>query len=560
MKVRLEKLVISNFRCIGNESVSVDLNDIVVLVGANNTGKSTILRAYEAAVSSSTLSKDDFHNQVIDSDRLPTVELHTLVDEEAAPAIDKWCEVVNDDLYRVKEKWVWSKAGSSNKPERIGFRVDKNDWAKNEDTPKKPWATDNVAMSKRPKAHRVGTFDSPGEQVTAIKQIILDTILQEKIKDHEPENPDFTYTNLIDKFETLKKEFTSVSKEELDEISKQITGIVDKIIPNHNFEFNLSDDLNNDVFKIFEANDLSITFGEIGSNMLPVENHGSGARRTLLWAVLKVLAELGYKATAKNKKYEKIKNEGGHLLLIDEPEISLHPKAVRDACNVLYSLPNNDKWQVMITTHSPSFIDLTKDNTTIIRVEKQDSHIVRATTLFRPDSVSLSPDETEELKLMNMINPNTLEFFFGGKVLIVEGDTEYVAFSKVIEKEQSAPYEDLVVIRANGKVQVSSLMKILNHFKKEYFVLHDTDSLRCKRKKKVTIGDKTFYETSDMVNPAWTNNSKIQAQMSEYSTVYASLINFEFAYFGEEVSSNKPANALEKMEITEEYYKIRSLL
>ena len=48
-----------NFRAI-KEPVHIDLNDIVILVGGNNSGKSTILKAYEYAVNSEKLTVDDF--------------------------------------------------------------------------------------------------------------------------------------------------------------------------------------------------------------------------------------------------------------------------------------------------------------------------------------------------------------------------------------------------------------------------------------------------------------------------------------------------------------------
>ncbi|HEU4552460.1 MAG TPA: AAA family ATPase [Chitinophaga sp.] len=50
-KPRLVKLIIKNYRCIGPVPVEIDLNEIVVLVGANNVGKSTILKAYELVMS-----------------------------------------------------------------------------------------------------------------------------------------------------------------------------------------------------------------------------------------------------------------------------------------------------------------------------------------------------------------------------------------------------------------------------------------------------------------------------------------------------------------------------
>ena len=47
---RLRKLTIRNLGCIGAEGVVLDLDNIVVLVGPNNVGKSTILYAYALAM------------------------------------------------------------------------------------------------------------------------------------------------------------------------------------------------------------------------------------------------------------------------------------------------------------------------------------------------------------------------------------------------------------------------------------------------------------------------------------------------------------------------------
>ncbi|WP_029836694.1 ATP-dependent endonuclease, partial [Vibrio parahaemolyticus] len=132
----------------------------------------------------------------------------------------------------------------------------------------------------------------------------------------------------------------------------------------------------------------------------------------------------------------------------------------------------------------------------------------------RPEDVAFDKDETEELKLLNLMKPDVLEFFFGGKVLLVEGDTEFSAFSKIISDDKNDNHEnsifnDLLVLRCNGKVQVSMFMKVLNHFKKDYFVLHDIDTKQIIKNRKFKEGNKLNIES----NPAWTNNEKIKNQM-----------------------------------------------
>ena len=75
---RLHKLIISNFRSIGRVPVEIELDDIVVLVGPNNVGKSSILRAYETVMSHGSkegkLSINDFPNGIVDCNELPSIE------------------------------------------------------------------------------------------------------------------------------------------------------------------------------------------------------------------------------------------------------------------------------------------------------------------------------------------------------------------------------------------------------------------------------------------------------------------------------------------------------
>src|SRR5690606_19817711 len=46
---RLVRLSLKNIGCVGDEGLTIELDNIVCLVGRNNAGKSTVLRAYELA-------------------------------------------------------------------------------------------------------------------------------------------------------------------------------------------------------------------------------------------------------------------------------------------------------------------------------------------------------------------------------------------------------------------------------------------------------------------------------------------------------------------------------
>jgi putative ATP-dependent endonuclease of OLD family len=58
---RLVQMHIKNIGCIGIDGLTIQLDNIVCLVGANNSGKTTVLRAYEAAVTQMPLKPEDIY-------------------------------------------------------------------------------------------------------------------------------------------------------------------------------------------------------------------------------------------------------------------------------------------------------------------------------------------------------------------------------------------------------------------------------------------------------------------------------------------------------------------
>jgi putative ATP-dependent endonuclease of OLD family len=560
---KIKKLVIKNFGCIGRQPLEVEIDNIVVLVGANNVGKSTILRAFEAVTDCLKLEQDDFHNKQVTADNHPEIHVHTISIEENKPG-DEWCESNPDGSFLVKEKWIWD--GTNREPKRVGYNVQLERWAQAGDDEKMPWGMNNLAKSKRPKPHRVNTFDDPEVQALAIKSL-LKSLLEDNIKSYKENDADeqSKYDVILAGLKSLRDDTKVTQRETINELEISANEIIGKIFPNHELKIS-SPESSSPISISLLGDEFNVEMGLIGGDKFPLEKQGSGSRRTALWTILKLLADKGIKAKkvgAKAKsQHESLGQNTAHVLLLDEPEVSLHPTAIENARDVLYSLPDSDNWQVMIATHSPSFIDLTKNHTTVIRVDKNEHDAIQTTTLYRPDEAQLDEDDKENLKLMNLFDSHISQAFFGGRILVVEGDTEYSAFNHIKAKELSLgnnEYHDLNIIRARGKVTVASMMKVLNHFKNRYYVLHDTDVQTCISKRKnneLSIDGALVYDSFVMVNPAWTNNTKISDQMVDNSRVIASVINFEDAYFSETVSSDKPENCINNLRTDEEKYQL----
>lgn len=532
-KPRLTKLIIRNYRCIGPKPVEIDLNDIVVLVGANNVGKSSILKAYELVMNQGSAKADlkleDFPNNKIDPDNLPEIELHTIVYDNSPG--EQWIDQLPNGELLVKERWIWANEG---KPKREGWDVILREWST-----KVPWGAPNVANSRRPEPHRVDAFDSPEEQAKAIKDLLMQALNErvKKLKTNNPEGEELNdYQKLIDQVKALQKKIVGEAQEQINAVNAELTGILQKVFPKYKIDFDAKPEDNLDkTINLFKA-DAQLLMGPEDGFLSTVDRQGSGARRTLLWTAIKFISENNQKS-----KDDETQISRPHVLLIDEPEICLHPTAIRDACSVLYELPQSGNWQVMVTTHSPIFIDFSRDNTTIIKVEKTEAGDIKGTTVFRPDKANLDDEDKKNLKLLNLCDPSVAEFFFGGRVIVVEGDTEYTAF-KYIKTQKPFEYKDIHIIRARGKATIVSLIKVLNHFGSSFSVLHDSDRPKIKTKK-----------GKEMANPAWGNNPSILAELSKKpaetkTRLLASLPNFEEAYFGEAAEEEKPYNALKTLE------------
>lgn len=557
---KIKKLIIKNFGCIGKDPVAIEIDKIVLLVGANNAGKSTILKAIEVVTDCLDLEECDFHNNQVDPKNLPEIEVHSIATNETKPG-DEWCQSVSENTYIIKEKWIWK--GTKKAPERVGFNVIEGRFAIPSDKEKMPWGINNVAKSRRPKPHRVSTFDEPEIQARAIKSL-LKSLLDTAIKSFKSnQNDDKTdYEKILVALDILKNSTKTQQQESVESLEAEANSIISRIFPNHELKITTPDSAIPYSIEIL-GDEFDVQMGAMNGEKFPLEKQGSGSRRTALWTILKLLADKGIKAKKGTKaQHEELGVNSSHILLLDEPEVSLHPLAIASARDVLYSLPDSENWQIMIATHSPNFIDLTKDHTTVIRVEKNSENGIKTTTLFSPEQTKLDEDDKENLKLMNLFDSHISHAFFGGKILIVEGDTEYSAFNYIRQREASIGnnnYHDLNIIRARGKVTVASMMKVLNHFKNKYYVLHDTDSPKCPSRrlnKDSSTTQNKVYKIVEINNPAWTNNLKIKEQMGENSKVVASLINFESAYFSENISSNKPENSVNKIKTDPDKYNL----
>ncbi|WP_211195180.1 ATP-dependent nuclease [Stenotrophomonas maltophilia] len=230
----------------------------------------------------------------------------------------------------------------------------------------------------------------------------------------------------------------------------------------------------------------------------------------------------------------------GYLLLIDEPENALHPMAARAAQRHLYKLAESADWQVMMTTHSPYFVNPLEDHTTIVRLERKegnDSSPIEPKT-YRSDSIQFEGDDKKRLQALQHIDPSLAEIFFGSYPVLVEGDTEHAAFLASIVEAQHRLMEQVTIVRARGKAILVALISIMRHFKIDFGVVHDCDPP---------------YTSEGNANGMWTQNGRIHdaiiAARADGVKVRhrVSIPDFERFLGGSEESKDKPLNTYRRV-------------
>jgi len=506
--MRLAGLLVRNYKRIGATSCGIRIDEIVVLVGRNNSGKSTILDAYEAFASAGKELDESHFNEAKTTDPIEITGIFNCVTPEDEEIIGKkWKH--NDAEYGacIKVRWVWSKPGAkglkqSHNPETGTF----------EDGGVGGW--DSLIQSRIPQPVRI----RPTDPVDATQTKIV-AMLKEYVKSSLKADASSTKA-AFDQIELLAKKVFDASKTSFDDVAQRITANVSQVFPGTTIEVvpRSKDAIDEKLI----AADSYLRIGTAGSSVTPLLLQGTGLQRALLWSALSVMSE------APGKKKGKATGDVQRILLIDEPEAFLHPPTVRNARESLYDFAlKNPEWQVIATTHSPIFIDLSKDHTTIVRVDPSvsEQHFVST------DLVSFAEDERTRLQMVRACNPVVNEFFFYENIVLVEGPTEHLVVKHVADKLGI----ELHVIDCMGKGNVPLFARILNHFKMPYVVIHDSDTPKFKRKNAM------------VASGTWTLNARIRAAALEakLGKVFTQFPHFEGHFLDEELTGGKVDRVLE---------------
>lgn len=223
-----------------------------------------------------------------------------------------------------------------------------------------------------------------------------------------------------------------------------------------------------------DPSSLKPTFNvEMSSNIkTSVDNQGTGMIRATVFGMLR------YRQLWLSKK----EDDHARTLIVcfEEPETYLHPSAANQMREAIYELSSNTS-QIIASTHSPYIIDLSRKPKQILnRLYNCGNHVECDTFSVTEKFIELQDNDKTYVKMVLKIDNHVARIFFTKNVIIVEGDTEDILIRETLKRLEKTKYfkilSDFEIIKARGKAAIIGLVKYLTSMGIKPIVVHDLDS------------------------------------------------------------------------------------
>jgi putative ATP-dependent endonuclease of OLD family len=175
--------------------------------------------------------------------------------------------------------------------------------------------------------------------------------------------------------------------------------------------------------------------------------------------------------------FEALRRIGGIFgtVVIEEPEMYLHPQAQRYFYRLLRDLARDGEAQVIFSTHSPVFADPVEFEA-IRLVRRAPGGASGVTWVGDAADRDYLADRRDRLKILTNFDTTRSEALFAARVLLVEGPADQVAARHVAEAGGTdVDGENLAIVACGGKSGIPFFARFLRALKVPFAVLHDED-------------------------------------------------------------------------------------
>lgn len=200
------------------------------------------------------------------------------------------------------------------------------------------------------------------------------------------------------------------------------------------------------------------------------------------------------------------------IIAIEEPEENLHPSAQRATAALLRQISSRPRSKVIITTHSPYFLEEARYGETVI---------ARNRKYYHPVFVGRRRSEINTV----FMNVSSAEIFFSNRVLFVEGPGDKVVFDTLIRRlrmlDAGRALWGLIVKEVGGKNSYAPWIQLLRCYGStgnrpiRWMMLFDADAassalIRCLQDCEYALDPKIQMQCRNLVNlPALNMQSRI---------------------------------------------------
>lgn len=474
--MKLVKLIVKNFRGLKGDSniINFDNSNIIFLIGQNDVGKSTFLRAYEFFVNpKQKANNSDFYNY---DENIPIEIIGEFEKEEEdddniefSKTEPDWINKWVDNNNKIKIKKIWKRSDEPFVKYTFNPSEDVNDYKINGFG-----GIDSLFTKYAPTPIFINALETP----ESFEKKVNDIIEKDYLKKIETKFGS-EYKEAINKVSELQKMITN-SQDILD-YNDRISKRFNNIFPDLKLRISQKNEEGIDLLKSFKSNH-SVDVVKYGIERKEIiSQHGHGIIRQALFNFVTFL------------KNDASSNRKEFLILFEEPELFMHPKAARLLRKELYDLVSNSPFQVLSATHSPIMIDISKPHSSLVRIVKDESENTK--TYQVGHSIFQSEENKDFVQMINRFNPYVCEAFYCDEVILFEGDTEAIVFRGLLDKYNND--KDIYVLNTGSKNNLIFYMKILTHFNIKHHVIHDIDE---------------EFTSNGNHNSAWTLNGNIESQ------------------------------------------------
>lgn len=481
----ISELLVTNFRSIEDENFH--FANYTPLVGYNNAGKSNVLRALAWVCKPYSLTRTDFKEpekpvtivaQVTGITEKVLEGLEGIHRTKIEPFIDNdsitFCRCANSPNLSV------SKITLEVKDTATGNFISA------------PTGIPAALAALFPEVISIGAMENAADDVgkssstTTIGKLmkeILDTIqnrYQEKIDD--------ALTPIAEKLSASG----TLKDETLIQVDERIEKYLSDIFPGVGVKTHIPMPSFDDIFK--KATVRVYDSFHIDELEQDVSSLGHGAQRSIQIALVNALAD--WKS---NGSDEGIRTK---LLLIDEPELYLHPQAIRMVQHALKSLSSNG-YQVAFSTHSGDMVGVDDAKNTLM-IYRGPVHGTKARERL---SASISKVVTDNFKQAETLFElsNSREFLFSDNVLLCEGISDFriIPHLYMAIRKRELSSDKIGLIKLDGSGGTRKMIQVLTALGVNV--------------KAVVDFDYAFKEapSNDLIDPKLPNFVKIKAFISE---------------------------------------------